>query len=77
MLLSLPTWLIHILTISEWFTAMLLFYRDGHRIQRLELKRFALCVIPHLFGGLCIYRRPPETRSHQSRWEQACVNRTH
>lgn len=54
MLLSLPTWIVHLLSVSEWFAAMLLFERYGRLIRRDELRLFALCMTPHLLGGVCI-----------------------
>ncbi len=54
MLLSLPTWIVHLLTVTEWFAAMLLFERHGRLIRRRELRIFALCMTPHLLGGLGI-----------------------
>jgi hypothetical protein len=54
MLLSVPTWIIHLLTVSEWFAAMLLFDRYGRAIDRPRLRLFALCMLPHLLGGLAI-----------------------
>lgn len=54
MLLSWPTWLIHLLTVTEWGTAMWLFWRQGQLLGRRELRVFALCMTPHLFAGLSI-----------------------
>lgn len=54
MLLSLPTWIVHLLTVSEWFAAMLLFERYGRAIASPGLRLFALCMLPHLLGGLAI-----------------------
>jgi hypothetical protein len=51
MLLSLPTWIIHILTVSEWLVALVLFERYGRAIGSSELRVFALCMVPHLFAG--------------------------
>lgn len=54
MLLSWPTWIIHLLTVSEWAVAMGLFWRYGRAIRRRELQVFALCMTPHLISGLLI-----------------------
>lgn len=54
MLLSWPTWIIHLLTVSEWALASVLFWRYGRLIQRPELQRFALAMTPHLAAGLAI-----------------------
>ncbi|NBC49049.1 MAG: DUF2499 domain-containing protein [Gammaproteobacteria bacterium] len=54
MLLSLPTWIIHLLTVSEWTAAMVLLDRYGRAIDRRPLRVFALCMLPHLLGGLAI-----------------------
>lgn len=54
MLLSLPTWLIHILTVTEWLAAMLLFHRYGGLLGRGDLQRFAWAMTPHLLGGSAI-----------------------
>ncbi|MEE4639611.1 MAG: DUF2499 domain-containing protein [Wenzhouxiangella sp.] len=54
MLLSLPTWIIHILTVSEWLVALVLFERYGRAIGSSHLRLFALCMVPHLFAGASI-----------------------
>lgn len=54
MLLSLPTWIIHLLTVSEWLAAIVLIRRYALRIERPRLALFALAMIPHLVGGLLI-----------------------
>jgi hypothetical protein len=51
MLLSLPTWIIHLLTVSEWLAAMVLFERYARAIGSAPLRRFALCMLPHLLAG--------------------------
>jgi len=51
MLLSLPTWIIHILTVSEWLVAIVLFARYGRAIDSAPLRLFALCMVPHLIAG--------------------------
>ena len=51
MLLSLPTWIIHILTVSEWLVAIVLFARYGRAIDSASLRLFALCMVPHLIAG--------------------------
>jgi len=54
MLLSLPTWVIHLMTVSEWLAAILLLRRYAARIERPALAGFAYAMLPHLFGGLAI-----------------------
>lgn len=54
MLLSLPTWLIHLFSVSEWLVAILLIRRRGIMLARPELRMFANCMIPHLLGGIAI-----------------------
>ncbi|MBV5308751.1 DUF2499 domain-containing protein [Chromatium okenii] len=54
MLLSLPTWFIHLFTVTEWGAAIGLFWHYGTLIQRRELHVFAVCMMPHLIGGLLI-----------------------
>jgi len=54
MLLSIPTWIIHLLTVSEWLAALLLIHRYGVRIGRPGLRLFALAMLPHLVGGLLV-----------------------
>ncbi|ESQ15302.1 MAG: DUF3593 domain-containing protein [Thiohalocapsa sp. PB-PSB1] len=54
MLLSLPTWIIHLLTVSEWFAAILFIHRYGSRAQRPQLRWFAYAMIPHLCAGLML-----------------------
>jgi hypothetical protein len=51
MLLSLPTWIIHILTVSEWLVAIILFARYGRAIDSTPLRLFALCMVPHFIAG--------------------------
>ncbi|MCG6943586.1 MAG: DUF2499 domain-containing protein [Thiohalocapsa sp.] len=54
MLLSVPTWLIHLLTVSEWLAAILLIHRYAVRIGRPRLRLFAYAMIPHLCAGLLV-----------------------
>lgn len=54
MLLSLPTWIIHISSMVEWLIASVLLYRYGALIGRRDVERFALLMLPHWFGGLCV-----------------------
>jgi hypothetical protein len=54
MLLSIPTWIIHLLTVSEWLTAILLIRRYAAAIAHPRLPLFALAMIPHLIGGLLV-----------------------
>jgi len=54
MLLSLPTWIIHLLTVSEWLAAILLIRRYGIAIRQPRLELFAFAMIPHLIGGLLV-----------------------
>jgi hypothetical protein len=54
MLLSIPTWIIHISSMIEWGLAVLLLYRYGNLIRRDDIKRFALLMLPHWAGGWCV-----------------------
>ena len=54
MLLSLPTWIIHLLTVSEWLAAILLIRRYALRIGRPGLRIFAYAMLPHLAAGLLV-----------------------
>ncbi|MFQ3599244.1 MAG: DUF2499 domain-containing protein [Chloroherpetonaceae bacterium] len=54
MLLSIPTWIIHISSMIEWGLAALFLYRYGKEIQRDDVKRFALLMLPHWAGGWCV-----------------------
>jgi hypothetical protein len=54
MLLSWPTWAIHLFTVTEWGVAMGLFWRYGQLIGRRELQVFAVCMGPHLMSGLLV-----------------------
>jgi hypothetical protein len=54
MLLSVPTWGIHLLTVSEWFAAIVLIRRYALRIGHARLALFAYAMIPHLVGGLLV-----------------------
>lgn len=54
MLLSVPTWFIHISSMAEWGVAILMLYRYGRLIQRRDVAQFALLMIPHWIGGLSV-----------------------
>ena len=54
MLLSIPTWIIHLLTVTEWLAAIVLIRRYAVAIENRRLQLFALAMIPHLLGGLMI-----------------------
>lgn len=51
MLLSFPNWIIHISSSLEWGIASLLMYRYGTLIQRKDVQRFGLFMIPHWVGS--------------------------
>ena len=51
MLLSLPNWLIHISSSAEWGIAALLMYRYGTLIERKDIQRLGLFMIPHWIGS--------------------------
>jgi len=51
MLLSLPNWLIHISSSVEWGIAALLLYRYGKLIDRKDVRRFGLFMVPHWIGS--------------------------
>ncbi len=54
MLLSIPTWIVHISSMIEWGLAALLLYRYGNLIGRNDIKKFALLMLPHWAGGWCV-----------------------
>jgi hypothetical protein len=54
MLLSIPTWIIHLLTVTEWLAAIVLIRRYALAIDHRRLALFAPAMIPHLIGGLLI-----------------------
>jgi len=56
MLLSVPTWLIHLLTVSEWLAAILLLHRYGTLMRRPEPRLLAYAMVPHLLAGVCVLR---------------------
>jgi hypothetical protein len=51
MLLSLPTWIIHISSMIEWGVAAALLFQYGKKLHRRELRIFGLCLLPHWAGG--------------------------
>jgi hypothetical protein len=54
MLLSIPTWFIHISSMVEWGLAALMLYRYGRLIRRRDVEQFALLMLPHWIGGLSV-----------------------
>ncbi|WPL12335.1 DUF3593 domain-containing protein [Thiorhodovibrio litoralis] len=54
MLLSLPTAIIHLLTVSEWLAAILLLRRYAVVAGFPRLKVFAHAMLPHLVAGLLV-----------------------
>jgi hypothetical protein len=46
MLLSAPTWLIHLLTVGEWLAALLLLHRYGTLSRCPTLRLLALAMLP-------------------------------
>lgn len=54
MLLSIPTWIIHISSMIEWGVAAYLLYQYGKQLQRDDIKKFALLMLPHWVGGWCV-----------------------
>ncbi len=54
MLLSIPTWIIHISSMIEWGLAALFLYRYGQALRREDIKKFALLMLPHWAGGWCV-----------------------
>jgi hypothetical protein len=54
MLLSIPTWLIHLSSMIEWGMAALLLYRYGASLGREDIKTFARLMLPHWAGGWCV-----------------------
>ncbi|MGQ9805319.1 MAG: DUF2499 domain-containing protein [Chlorobiales bacterium] len=54
MLLSIPTWIVHISSMIEWGVAAYLLYQYGKQLQRDDIKKFALLMLPHWVGGWCV-----------------------
>jgi hypothetical protein len=54
MLLSIPTWIVHISSMVEWGLASLFLYRYGQALRREDIKKFALLMLPHWAGGWCV-----------------------
>ncbi|MBK5968503.1 MULTISPECIES: DUF3593 domain-containing protein [Thiorhodovibrio] len=54
MLLSLPTAIIHLLTVSEWLAALLFFHRYAVVAGFPQVRRFAYAMLPHLAAGLMV-----------------------
>jgi glucan phosphoethanolaminetransferase (alkaline phosphatase superfamily) len=54
MLLSFPTWVVHISSMVEWLVASILLYRYGKLIGRKDIEQFALLMLPHWVGGMCV-----------------------
>ncbi len=54
MLLSLPTWIVHLSSMVEWGLAALFLYRYGKEIGREDICKFALLMLPHWAGGWCV-----------------------
>lgn len=54
MLLSPATWVIHLLTVSEWALAMGLVWRYGQVRGCPALQQFACAMIPHLLAGILL-----------------------
>lgn len=54
MLLSFPNWIIHIFSSLEWGVAIVMLYRYGRLVERLEIRRFALLMLPHWIGSWCV-----------------------
>ncbi|NTW52005.1 MAG: DUF3593 domain-containing protein [Chlorobiaceae bacterium] len=51
MLLSFPNWIIHLFSALEWGVAILMLYRYGKLINRPDVGRFGLLMIPHWIGS--------------------------
>ncbi len=70
-LLSFPTWLVHIGSITEWLTAMALFYYVGKRMNNVYLRRMPWVMIPYMLSGLCaiIYHISSDTWNWVNEWQ--------
>lgn len=51
MLLSFPNWIIHLSSSLEWGAAIVLLYRYGRLIERKDVRRFAILMLPHWTGS--------------------------
>lgn len=54
MLLSIPTWIVHLSSMVEWGLAILFLYRHGVELGRHDIQKFALLMLPHWVGGWCV-----------------------
>ncbi len=54
MLLSIPTWIVHLSSMVEWGLATLFLYRYGAELERNDIQKFALFMLPHWAGGWCV-----------------------
>ncbi len=52
--LSIPTWIIHIASILEWVTAIILIWQYGERTKNPVWHNLAWAMLPALVGGLAI-----------------------
>ena len=51
--LSLPTWIIHISSVIEWISAILLIWRYAELTQNLTWRWFAIAMFPALVSAMC------------------------
>ncbi|MDW8465050.1 MAG: DUF3593 domain-containing protein [Chloroherpetonaceae bacterium] len=54
MLLSFPTWVVHISSMVEWLAAAVLLHQYGKAVGRKDIEQFAWLMLPHWTGGLCV-----------------------
>ncbi|MEM9137621.1 MAG: DUF2499 domain-containing protein [Cyanobacteria bacterium P01_F01_bin.42] len=51
--LSLPTWVIHISSVIEWISAILLIWQYGGLTQNIAWRWFAIAMFPALVSAMC------------------------
>ena len=51
--LSLPTWMIHISSVIEWITAILLIWKYAALTQNMAWRWFAIAMFPALVSAMC------------------------
>lgn len=52
--LSLPTWIIHILSVTEWTVAIWLVWSYGKALRNRLWQGFAIAMIPALISAICV-----------------------
>jgi hypothetical protein len=51
--MSIPTWIVHLSGVAEWFLAMWLFWVLGRKLNNKWLKLMPLFMLPYMLSGWC------------------------